>query len=121
MAKNTGTIIVKANGKSLRAKAESITFKTGGMKREAQLADGRVVGYSEMPVAAEVSADLIHDYDTDVDGFRSLTDATVVLEMDSGQWWQIDNAFVNGESIEIADAGKGMKITIIGEAAEQVK
>ena len=119
MAKNTGTIIVKANGQSLRAKAESVTFKPGGMKREPQMADGRVVGYSEVPVPSEVSFDWIHDGDTDVNTIRNLTDATVVLEMDSGQVWQIDNAFADAESVEIGDSGKGGKVTIMGEFAEQ--
>jgi hypothetical protein len=120
MAINTGTIIVKADGRSLRAKAESITFKPGGFAREAIMADGRVVGYFEKPIPSELTADTVHDADTDVDELRALTGATVVLEMDSGQVWQIDDAFSDNEGTEIGDAGKGMKIKINGKAAERV-
>ena len=121
MPQNTGTIIVKADGQSFRAKAESITFKPGGMKRVPIMADGRVVGYSEVPVAASMSFDMVHDSETDVDWVRVMTDATVVAEMDSGQFWQIDNAFVDADSLEIGDAGKGMKVTLMGEAAVRTK
>ncbi len=117
--KNTGTIIVKANGESLRAQAESVTFKPGGMKRESKFADGRYAGYTETPVSGEVSLDFIHDGDTDIDTFRNMTNATLVLEMDSGQVWQIDNAFVDAESLEVSKDGG--KCTIMGEFAERTK
>lgn len=119
MSKLTGTIVLKADGVSLRAKSESITFKPGGMGRTPGMADGRVVGYHETPMASEVTADVIHDGDTDVDGIREMTEATVVLELDSGQIWQIDNAFLDCEALEIGDSGKGMKIKINGPAAER--
>ena len=119
MSKLTGTIIIKADGVSLRAKSESITFKPGGMGRTAGMSDGRVVGYHETPKESEVTFDAIHDGDTDVDSFRDMTDATVVLELDSGQIWQIDSAFVDCEGLEIGDGGKGMKVKINGQAAER--
>jgi len=120
MAQNTGTIIVKADGQSLRAKMESVTFKPGKFGREAVMADGRVVGYFEKPMASEVTFDAVHDGDTDVDFLRDLTNATVVLELDSGQIWQIDDAFSDNEATEIGDGGKGMKVKINGKAAERV-
>jgi hypothetical protein len=47
----TGVVIIKVNGRSIRS-TDGATLKLGGKTRTGRTADGLIVGFSAMPVAA---------------------------------------------------------------------
>ncbi len=112
------TIIGGQDGLSyLRTKENSSKLKTGGKSREA-VVGGSVHGYVEKVVASEFETTLIHMADTDVKILNDLTDATLVLETDTGVTYTVSNAFVT-EPMEINEGTGEMPLKMMGEPAVQ--
>lgn len=61
-----------------------LMFNPGGMEREAVVANNRVVGYNETPVASSLDCVLVQMDDSDVVALGALVDATVRVEWDAG-------------------------------------
>lgn len=113
----TGICSVKVNGKLLRTK-EGAKLKLGGMERTPIMANGRVAGYAEKAVPAELEATLAHAADTDVLEIGGWVDATLIFETDTNKKYLVKNAFTT-ETLELT-AGEGdLSLKMAGEAAEE--
>lgn len=113
----TGTVIIRLDGRSIRTK-KGATLKTGGIKRTPQFADGKLIGFTEEPVAAEVDCTIIHTATTDVTAVNDISDGTLLFECDSGPVYTIRGAFVT-EPCEIKDGEGESKVMFAGQPAVQ--
>lgn len=93
MAQVTGVVIVRMDGLSLRSK-EKAKLDFGGFERTDQYADNELIGYSQKPIAATVSATLAHTADSDVDALRNATNVSIEFACDTGISYLIANAFL---------------------------
>lgn len=89
----TGVCIIKMDGGTLRTK-EGATINFGGVERTPQLADGRLIGYSEKPAPATISGTLAHTADTDVEALKNASNVTLVFQCDSGPGYLVREAFL---------------------------
>lgn len=89
----TGVCIIKIDGNTYRTKPGA-SIKFGGIERKPQYGDGRLIGYAEEPVAAEVSGTLTHTGDTDVQALVDSSNVTLVFQCDSGPNYIVREAFL---------------------------
>ncbi len=92
MAKLTGIVKILADGISLRAK-DGAKIDIGGYEREAQYADGVLIGYTEKPIAATVTATLVHDATADLIKIRDMVNVTLIFKTDTGVSYTVRGAF----------------------------
>jgi hypothetical protein len=90
----TGNVIVRRDGQSLRAKNSKATIDLGGFERIEEIADNKVVGYRQKPVAAQVSLTVVHDSTLDLIALNNDTNVTLEFECDSGPVFIVTNAFL---------------------------
>lgn len=117
MAKVTGVVKIFVDGKLYRSKAGA-KLKTGGMKREAVMSNGGVVGYSETPEAAELDATLADMADTDIMAINETVDATLRFETDTGKTLIVTNAFTS-EPCELTGGNGDLSLKMMGDAATE--
>ena len=104
----TGQIIVKADGETLLCKSGQADVEFGGHEREPQYADNRVVGFTQKPIAAKVSATCQHTSETDVIALAAHKDVSIVLEADTGKSYLMAGAYavappkLSGENGDLA-------------------
>ncbi len=116
--KKTSIITVKVNGKSLEGKP-GIKVNLGGPVRTPAKAGGRIVGYHEEIEPSNITVNVVHDGDIDIEEVRGWVDVTLVLDMDSGASYQVDGAFVM-KALEINDGEGGMSIEFGGPPASAI-
>lgn len=92
MEQFTGTVIIRANGTSIRSK-DGARLAIGGKERTPVYADGDIIGYSEKPIAATVTCTIAHSATTDLFAIRDQVDITLVFETDTGATFTIRGAF----------------------------
>lgn len=117
MAQKTYAITVKVNGKSTDA-LPGAKIKFGGKTREPIMVDnrpGRDYIVKEEP--GEITFEVAHGADTDIETIRAWVDATVVAVCDSGVTYQMAGAYLTNNP-ELAD-GK-IPITLTGPPFEQI-
>jgi len=117
MASNqvTGIVKIDIDGKLLRSKPGA-KLKVGGKKRDAVVGH-EVYGFVEEPVAAELDCTIAHMSSDDAVDMSKKTGATVRFECDTGQVYNIRNAWVS-EPCEVA-AGGDMSLKMMGPPAEK--
>ncbi|WP_328184626.1 phage tail tube protein [Marinobacter sp. OP 3.4] len=116
--KITGNVTVREGGEELLTDGKG-TLNPGGFEREAKMNGRRTVGFSENPVAPTLSIVIHHTQDTDIVRLSNLTDATILLETDSGQTWMLRGAFC--ASPTPLDMGAGtVQLEMSGLALERV-
>ena len=116
MAKVTGIVRIKVNGRLLRSK-EGAELQTGGKERTAQVGHS-VYGYSEKVVASQITCTLAHTADTSIAFLNNIVDATVLFECDSGVTYRVDNAFTT-KPVSIKGDGGDLSLEMQGEPAEE--
>lgn len=92
MAQVTGTLILIMDGQSLRTQ-DGAKLELGGKERTEQYADGVLLGFSEKPVAASVTATMKHTSDTDLQKIADAKNVTLVLIADTGKRYTVRGAF----------------------------
>lgn len=118
MAKKTGIILIKVNGKTLEA-MPGVKFNYGNNTRTEVIANGGVTGFFETPTASMVSCTIPHDQNTNLEEIMSWAAVTLVIKPDAGPSYQIDNAFQTN-ALELADAGGGFAVEFKGPRAEKL-
>lgn len=118
MAQVTGSVTIQSDGLSLRTK-EGATLIYGGKERTPQYASGRLIGYSEAPIGATVSATLAHTSDTDLAAIARGTNVTLVFQCDSGPQYVVREAFLTSPPELTADGGD-VAVEWTGQPAELV-
>jgi hypothetical protein len=111
--------IVKLNGVDYGTKPD-VTFKMGGSKGTAQVASGRISGFSHEPQPGEVSWAYEIKSKSDLEAIRKFDSGTVeVLFLETGHVYSIANAVLT-EDVETTASG-GVKLTAMGEPAVKVQ
>lgn len=96
MTQVTGKAFITVKGKR-RASREGATLKFGGGKRQAEMADSGVVGFSEGNGIPEVEFTLVHTAETSLAELQSMTNETVSFDTDTGKSYVISNAWCTGD------------------------
>lgn len=113
----TGVAIIKVDGVSVRTK-NGAKLSLGGVRREAVYADGRLIGFSEEPVASDLTATLAHTALSDPDALNALSDSTILFETDSGVIYAINGA----ASVEPPDLTAGeINVHFMGQPAKRTQ
>lgn len=87
----TGTMVLKQGGEVLATLA-GVTLDTGGMEREAVIANGAPQDFREKPVAPMVKAKIMMDESFTLDTIRNFK-GDIVIECDNGLVFQIDGGW----------------------------
>jgi len=111
----TGIAYVSVNGAMLRSK-EGAKLKVGGMERVAVVSNGKVIGYTEKAVPAEIDCTVAHTADTDLLAMSKFKDATVTFETDTGKTYTIPKAFTT-EPCELSGGSGDVSLKMQGQAA----
>jgi len=113
----TGTCVIRMDGLSLQSK-EKAKLDIGGKERMPIYADHVLVGFSEKPIAAKVTATLAHSASTDLIAIRDARNVSIDFETDSGVIFLIAGAFAT-KSPELT-AGEGdVDVEFMGPNAVQ--
>ena len=116
--KITGNVNIREGGEELLTDGKG-TLNPGGFEREAKMNGRKPVGYTENPVAPALSVVVHHTADTDIVRLSSLTEATILLETDTGQTWMLRGAFTTSPTP--LDVGNGsVQLEMSGLALERV-
>ena len=118
MAQVTGIMTVKVDGRVMRTKENSAKLSTGGKERTPIAGSGRIHGYSEKVVPAELEVTLIHMADTDVKLINSYVDVTVDVECDTGVIWQMNHAFTTAPC-QLSEGEGELSLNMASEPATQ--
>lgn len=65
--------------------AKDIKYKPTGMKRETQVAQTGVAGFTEMPTQGSITATLFDRKDASVNEIQNKQDATVIVQLANGK------------------------------------
>ena len=113
----TGIVILRIDGRSIRSK-EGAKLDMGGFEREPEYADGQLIGFSRKPVAAMVSATLVHTGVSDLPALNELEDGTLTFECDSGPIFTVNGVFATKPPS--ITGGKGeVEVEYCGQASIQ--
>jgi hypothetical protein len=88
----TGIISIRVGSSKLRVKEQTGKIDTGGWERTPHMVGGRVVGFSQTPKPAVISATLVHMADTDTEELNGYDGVNVIVETDTGVRWLVSNA-----------------------------
>lgn len=94
MAQVTGTVFVLIDGALLQSKPGA-SIEMGGFNRTAVMANGVVIGFSEEPVEATISATLAHTFGLKINSIRDFKDGTLVFTTDTGTIYVVSGAFAS--------------------------
>lgn len=86
---------------------DSYSYALGNATREDSIGKSGVAGYTETPAAAKISMQLIDTEDSPLEGIESVTDATIVLDLNDGtrQYTYFNCAYI-GDPLEIDQDGR---------------
>lgn len=100
-----GIIYVRVNGDLLQAKG-SFEVQMDALSREAMVGATGVDGYKEMPQAPYVSGKITVGPDLDITALRNATDATVTVELASGQIGVLHEGWFAGDGVINTEDGE---------------
>lgn len=92
MAKVTSRITIKRDGEVLLNKA-GFSFRAGGIQRESVVGDNGVHGFVETIMPARLAGNLTHTEQQSLEQYGSISDATIMVETNSGQAYVMRNAW----------------------------
>lgn len=93
MAQFTGIVFAKMDSETLRVSEGKLSLKFGGVERTPKIADGKVVGYNEKVVPAELKCTCLHGSQTDINKVRNAKSVTLVIQTDTGVTYTMREAF----------------------------
>jgi hypothetical protein len=112
-----GQAKVKVDGRQYSTSGES-TLEIGGPTREAVQGDYEAGAFKEMTAPAKLDTTLLYKGGVSLADLRSIDNATVTLETDTGVTWIMRQAYV-AEVISFGQDGKA-KVVFQGPPAEEV-
>lgn len=117
--KLTGICKIKIDGALVRTK-EGATIQMGGYTRTPQYGDGVLIGYTEAPMAAVVTATLQHASDTDIDAINNGVDVSIIFDCDSGPQFLVRSAFRSSDPVELTGGDGELTVEFSGQPAEAI-
>lgn len=117
MEKVTGTCIIRIDGRSIRSKAGA-KLSLGGVERTPVYADGQLIGFSEKPVASQLTATLAHTSQTDLAALNETNDAAGRFETDTGVVFNIQGLTLT-KPAEITGGEGDATVEFMGKPAVQ--
>ena len=93
MTQVTGRVFIALNGQRIRSK-EGATLDTGGFKRDAQMSDAGVDGFSEAVAVPSVECKINDTAEVKLDDLKNFKDGTLVFETDTGKTYTLNNAWI---------------------------
>jgi hypothetical protein len=112
MAKAGKRVFFDIPGFGRVASAPGAETNFGGVKRDAKIADTGVVGYTEEPVAPEVTFKLPMMAGLSIKKLNNLTDVNVTVTFDTGQVWVMQNGWT-AEPCKISGGDIDMKMSAL--------
>jgi hypothetical protein len=113
-----GTIAFKVDGTQLLAKG-NFSWNLGHAKREAVMGSDGFHGYKETPQVPYIEGEITIDADTDVTGILDTVDATVTLDLATGNSIVLSGGYYAGDGKGETEEGK-LTIRFEGSSAEEV-
>ena len=100
-----GTLYLKVNGDSLKAKG-AFTFNAGYDKQEEVMGSGGFQGVKSVPQPAFIDGTITVDPGTDLEPILTEENATVSLELASGDTFVLSDAIFAGEGTISSEEGE---------------
>lgn len=116
MTQYLGRVTVRVNGEGLESKPGA-NIDLGGITRESIVSD-QGMGFKETPKPSRVECEMSVKRGTSVEALRTLTDATLVFDTDTGQSYIVRNAYTAETPKLTGDAG--WSLVFMGDPAEEV-
>lgn len=117
MSKLTGKATVSVDGTTYKL-ANKVTLDPGGKSRKPEVHGGRT-HYTEEEMPPSLEGEVLHDKDADIIALGDISDATVLIECDTGQRFIIRHAFTTEPVKADFGTGKGT-LKMAGDLAEKV-
>src|SRR5688572_30812614 len=97
MTRLAGVSFLRVDGKLWTVADDTITYSTGGPKREAIMSATGVAGYSEKQLAPYVEGSFLDIPDMDFNNLKNITSSTVQLDKPNGKSIILAGAWYAGE------------------------
>lgn len=117
MAQITNKATVRWDGNEFLSDGKG-KLKIGGPKREPKVGAGGVQGYTEEEEAPELTIKVRHTKGTSLRAIQNITNATVLIDLDTGRQLIMREAFVT-DVIEL-DFADGYEVKMSGTSCEEV-
>lgn len=113
----TGMATIRVDGREIPSE-RGATFNPGGVNRTTRMA-GKRVFFNEEPVAPTLQCTVLHTADTDLIDLNTITNATVLVELDNGQDYMMIGAFVT-ETTELNTAEGQVRLNFAALRCERI-
>lgn len=117
--KLTSALTFKANGRTYNTKKGS-TFNPGGVNRATKKGPTKVYGYTEETQESKLDVEIYVDADTSLTEINAINDATVSVELDTGQSYVVSPMWVTAPGDFDENEGT-VKVTLEGPPAEEIR
>lgn len=111
-----GRVTVRVNGETLESKPGA-TIDLGGITRESIVND-QAMGFKEVPKPSRIECEIAVKRGVAFEGLRTLIDATLVFEADTGQRYIVKDGYA-AETLQLT-GDAGMRAVFMGEPAQEV-
>lgn len=118
MAKLLGWAFINVGGQRLRSMAGA-KIDLGGVVREPVVGSSRVHGYSEKVKEATVECEIALAAGDSLNTIRSITDANIIFECDTGQCYTVRQAFLTDPPVVTEGEGGKIALKFAGQPAEE--
>lgn len=112
-----GQMRVKIDGAAYPTSGET-SLEIGGPMRESVPGDYEAGAFKESTAPAKAETSLLYKAEISLANLRSVDNATLILETDTGQTWIVRNAYVS-DVISFTQDGKA-KVVFQGPPAEEM-
>lgn len=116
MTQYLGRVTVRVNGSTLESKPGA-TADLGGTTRDPVVND-QDMGFKETPKPSRIECEIAVKRGSTFEALRTLTDATLVYEADTGQRYIIKDGYT-AETLQLT-GDAGMKLVLMGKPAEEI-
>lgn len=117
--KHLGKAYIKMDGKLLES-MPGATLDLGGVERQPLIGSNAVLGYSEKPKPAMLDCKIALGIPTALEDFRTATDVTITFEADTGQTWNMPNAWLVEPPVVSDGDGGHIPLKFAAAQADQV-
>ena len=120
MANNqvVGQARVKIDGALLETDGQT-KLEIGGPKREPVMGDYQAGNFRESTEASKVEVSVLYKDQTDLAGYRGVTDATITIEYDTGKVWVVRGGYYADVASINQQDGKA-SLVFMGQPAESL-
>lgn len=117
--KRYGKAFIKMDGNALES-LPGASFEMGGVNRNTVIGGNKVLGYSEEPVPAKVECQISLAKGIKLEEFRQATDVVVTFATDTGQTYQLKNAWLAEPPKSTQGEGGPVDLIFNAEKAEEL-